>query len=162
MLKRHRMTLPPFARLRPARQRVQGGAMLIEALIAILIFSIGILGIVGLQAAAVQQSSDARYRAQAAELAQQLFGQMWTGDRTATTLQTQYNCTPPCASAGAGYQTWYAQVTATMPGVGSDPSLKPFVSVDSTGIVKMILYWRQPSDQSGSSHQYKVQSQIGQ
>ena len=77
-----------------------GGFVLIEALIAILIFSIGVLGIVGLQATAVQQSSDARYRAQAAELAQQLLGQMWTGDRTAATLQTQYNCTPPATPPG--------------------------------------------------------------
>ena len=49
-----------------ARLRRQGGFMLIEALIAILIFSIGILGIVGLQAAAVNQSTDARYRSEAA------------------------------------------------------------------------------------------------
>ena len=139
-----------------------GGFVLIEALIAILIFSIGVLGIVGLQATAVQQSSDARYRAQAAELAQQLLGQMWTGDRTAATLQTQYNCTPPCASAGAGYTTWSNQVSAALPGVSSDPTLKPFVSVDSTGIVNMIIYWRQPTDDAGTSHQYKVQSQIGQ
>jgi type IV pilus assembly protein PilV len=136
--------------------------MLIEALIAILIFSIGVLGVVGLQATAVQQSSDARYRAQAAELAQQLLGQMWTGDRTAAALQTQYNCTPPCTSPGAGYTTWYSQVSAALPGVSSDASLQPFVSVDSGGIVNMVLYWRQPTDDTGSSHQYKIQSQIGQ
>ncbi|MDB5958650.1 hypothetical protein [Ramlibacter sp.] len=146
----------------PAGPRAQAGVMLLEALIAILIFSVGILGIVGLQATAVQQSSDARYRAQAAELAQQLLGQMWTGDRTATTLQTQYNCTPPCSSPGAGYATWYTQVKNNLPGVASDTNLQPAVIVDSAGIVNMTLYWRQASDQTGSSHQYKVQSQIGQ
>ena len=46
--------------------------------------------------------------------------------------------------------------------MSSDPTLKPFVSVDSTGIVNMIIYWRQPTDDAGTSHQYKVQSQIGQ
>ncbi|MFI4927016.1 MAG: hypothetical protein ACHP7E_04930, partial [Burkholderiales bacterium] len=109
--------------------------MLIEAVIAILIFSIGILGIVGLQATAIQQSSDARYRAQAAELAQQLLGQMWTGDRTAAVLQSQYNCTPPCAGAGTGYQKWNAQVSAALPGVATDANLKPAVTVDSQGVV---------------------------
>jgi len=149
-------------RSRPARRASQAGFMLIEALIAILIFSIGILGIVGLQATAVQQSSDARYRAQAAELAQQLLGQMWTSNRTATSLQTNYNCTPPCSSAGAGYTSWYGQVTAALPGVASDSSLMPYVSVDSSGVVNVTIYWRQPSDDSASKHQYQIQSQIGQ
>jgi type IV pilus assembly protein PilV len=152
-------------RSRPARRAPRGsqaGVMLIEALIAILIFSIGILGIVGLQATAVQQSSDARYRAQAAELAQQLIGQMWTGDRTASTLQTNYNCTPPCSSAGTGYTAWYSQVTAGLPGVASDATLKPAVSVDSAGVVTVTLYWRQPSDDAATSHKYQLQSQIGQ
>ena len=156
------MTSTPSNPLRPGLRRSQSGVMLLEALVAILIFSVGILGIVGLQATAVQQSSDARYRAQAAELAQQLLGQMWIGDRTAATLQTQYNCTPPCSSAGAGYQSWYTQVKNNLPGVSSDTTLQPAVIVDSAGIVNMTLYWRQASDPAGSSHQYKVQSQIGQ
>jgi type IV pilus assembly protein PilV len=156
------MTSSRNAHPRPSGRRSQAGIMLIEALIAILIFSIGILGIVGLQATAVQQSSDARYRSQAAELAQQLLGQMWIGDRTPGTLQTQFNCTPPCASPGAGYQAWYTQVAATLPSVSSDTTLQPAVIVDDTGIVNMTLYWRQPSDTVGASHQYKVQSQIGQ
>jgi type IV pilus assembly protein PilV len=151
-----------LARPQPAARRPQRGMMLIEALIAILIFSVGILGIVGLQATAVQQSGDARYRAQAAELAQQLLGQMWTGDRTAATLQTNYNCTPPCSGAGTPYQTWYAQVSAALPGVATDSNLQPAVSVDAQGIVVMTLYWRQPSDDPASKHQYQVQSQIGQ
>jgi type IV pilus assembly protein PilV len=43
--------------------------MLLEALIAILIFSFGILGLVGLQANAINLSTDAKYRADAALLA---------------------------------------------------------------------------------------------
>ncbi len=51
--------------------------MLLEALISILIFSIGILAIVGLQAASVKMSSDAKYRSDASLLANQLVAQMW-------------------------------------------------------------------------------------
>ena len=154
--------MAPNHSARPRSLHRQGGVMLLEALIAILIFSIGILGIVGLQATAVQQSSDARYRSQAAELAQQLLGQMWIGDRTPATLQTQFNCTPPCSSPGAGYQSWYTQVSAALPGVASDTNLQPAVSVDAAGIVTLTLYWRQPSDDPTAKHQYQVQSQIGQ
>ena len=48
----------------------QSGVMLLEAMIAILIFSLGVLGVVGMQAMAVAASRDAKYRADAALLAE--------------------------------------------------------------------------------------------
>ena len=56
----------------------QAGAYLLEALIGILIFSFGILGIVGLQAQAIRLTNDAEYRAEAVYLANSLISQMWT------------------------------------------------------------------------------------
>ena len=50
-------------------RHAQSGVMLLEALIAILIFSLGILALIGLQATAISQSTDARYRSEAALLA---------------------------------------------------------------------------------------------
>lgn len=58
----------------------QQGMALIEGMIAILIFSIGILAIVGLQAVTLRQSTDAKYRIDASLLANQTLGTMW-GDR---------------------------------------------------------------------------------
>jgi len=60
----------------PSRH-IQRGSMLLEALISILIFSIGILGIVGLQANSIKISSDAKYRSDASLLANQYLGSMW-------------------------------------------------------------------------------------
>ena len=57
---------------------VQQGVVLLESLIAILIFSMGILAVVGLQAAMLKNTSDAKYRADAAFIAQQRLGIMWT------------------------------------------------------------------------------------
>ena len=59
----------------PGRER---GVMLIEALAAILIFSIGILAVVGMQAVAIKDVTSAKYRSEAAFLAQELLAQMWT------------------------------------------------------------------------------------
>jgi len=59
----------------PGRER---GVMLIEALVAILIFSIGILAVVGMQAVAIKDVTAAKYRSEAAFLAQELLAQMWT------------------------------------------------------------------------------------
>lgn len=64
--------------LYPSTQRsAQKGVVLLEALIAILIFSMGILAIAGLQAAMIKNTSDAKYRSDAAFIAQQRIGLMW-------------------------------------------------------------------------------------
>ncbi len=55
----------------------QRGIMLLEGMIAILIFSFGILAIVGLQAVTVKQTADAKYRTDASFLANQSLGLMW-------------------------------------------------------------------------------------
>lgn len=55
----------------------QQGVVLLESLIAILVFSLGVLGIVGLQAAMIKGSSDAKYRSEASYIAQQRIGEMW-------------------------------------------------------------------------------------
>lgn len=58
----------------------QHGAFLLEALVAILIFSIGILGIVGLQATSVRYVGDAQYRGEAAFLVSSYLSKMWAAD----------------------------------------------------------------------------------
>ncbi len=55
----------------------QKGVVLLESLIAILIFSLGILGLVGLQAATIKGTADAKYRAEASYVAQQRIGALW-------------------------------------------------------------------------------------
>jgi type IV pilus assembly protein PilV len=55
----------------------QQGMALIEGLIAVLIFSLGILSIVGLQAVNLKQAADAKYRVDASFLANQTLGMMW-------------------------------------------------------------------------------------
>lgn len=55
----------------------QQGIVLLEALIAILIFSFGILAITGLQGAMIKNTTDSNYRAQASYIVQQQLGGMW-------------------------------------------------------------------------------------
>lgn len=54
----------------------QKGSVLLEALIAILIFSFGILAISGLQGAMMKNTADATYRAEASYIVQQYLGSM--------------------------------------------------------------------------------------
>jgi len=55
----------------------QQGVVIIEAMIAILIFSIGVLGIIGMQASMIKNTADSKYRADASNIAQQRIGQIW-------------------------------------------------------------------------------------
>lgn len=59
-------------------QASQQGVAIIEVMVAILLFSVGVLAVVGLQASMLQNTSDAKYRAEASYIAQQMIGQMWS------------------------------------------------------------------------------------
>lgn len=98
----------------PPRHRPQQGFMLLEVLVALLIFALGVMGLVGLQANAVKQVGDAKYRADAAMLADDLVGQMQVADRSFAALNAAFNSTD-----GTAYAAWKARVTAALPGAAS-------------------------------------------
>lgn len=144
--------------------RQQQGSMILEALIAILLFSMGILAIVGLQAASIRLSTDAKYRSDASLLANQLIGQMWVSDRTAATLQEKFGSASPAASA-VSYATWLANVNATLPGVSGVTATQPTVTVSTAaatlGEVTITLRWKMPGEAASAvAHQYVVTAQI--
>jgi type IV pilus assembly protein PilV len=154
----------------------QSGVMLIEALIALLIFSVGILGIVGMQSAAVQASGDAKYRSDAALLANQLIGRMWVGDRTQATLQAAYQ------TNGAAYQAWAwagaggtgtqaapatGTVMQTLPGITSTSNLPTVVIVPDLGstgtstptsLVTVTVFWQAPRETT--AHKFVALAQV--
>lgn len=73
----------------PASRARQRGALLLEALIGILIFALGILGLVGLQARALGYASDAQYRAEAAYLANSYISKIWADQPSAYATKYQ-------------------------------------------------------------------------
>jgi type IV pilus assembly protein PilV len=66
------------------RQGKQEGFLLIEVLVAILIFSIGILAVVGLQAVMIKGASEARYRTIASFIAEERIAQIWADPNNTT------------------------------------------------------------------------------
>lgn len=133
----------------------QSGVILIEALVAILIFSVGILALVGLQATAIKQSTDARYRTEAAALANELIAEMWVSDRTTATLITNF------ATGGPSYTAWANRVAATLPG-----GIAPTVTIDAAGTaipgrVLVTVQWRAPNEPAGAAaHNYRTSAVI--
>jgi type IV pilus assembly protein PilV len=105
----------------PRRRQLQSGFTLIEVLVSVLIFSFGILGLVGLQANAIKMSTDAQQRAEATFLADQLLARMLIAD-PATAASFAHNptgttaCAPnAAASTNAIVTEWLADVTAAFP-----------------------------------------------
>lgn len=60
-----------------AEKKLQKGAVLLEALVAIVVFSMGVLAIAGLQAVMVTNTTEASMRAEATYIAQRTIGSMW-------------------------------------------------------------------------------------
>ena len=99
--------------------RQQSGIALLEALISVLMLSLGILALVGLQAAMNTNTTDAKYRAEASYLANQLFGQMAVDQVDSATNQSnlpKYAVSAGACSAGyAPCSNWLAQVANRLP-----------------------------------------------
>jgi type IV pilus assembly protein PilV len=83
LMERDTMTMPIAAK------SPQQGVLMIEALVAVLIFSIGVLAIVGLQATMVKNTAEAKFRSEASYIAQARIGQIWADpDNAATFVET--------------------------------------------------------------------------
>ena len=141
--------MSPRPSSRPMRERARaagsvGGMMLIEALLGILIFSVGILGLVGLQAASMRNATDARYRSEAAYLANQIVGRMWIDRGVANANLPNYvltTATTCSASATTALQQWLCEVERTLPGITAVAATRPTITV-ATDTVTVTLRWR--------------------
>lgn len=129
-----RRRLPP-----PPRHQ---GFTLVEVLVAIVVFSFGLLGMVGLQAAAMQANRESRMQNQATALAREL-AEMMRGNKNVAILSTNNpylgefaagsltlaspsyclnaanannGCGSPAAVASAQMTDWLARVDAALPG----------------------------------------------
>ncbi len=154
---------------RPAyAMRGQGGSMLLEAFIAILIFSMGILAIVGMQASAIKHSADAKYRSEASMLANELLGKMWVAlDRTGTSeaqftaarVAMQTNFQGGAGTDGAGYIAWFSEVQATLP---DSSAYAPTVTINPVnGLVTINVLWKAPNEPTAAApRSYLVLAQI--
>jgi type IV pilus assembly protein PilV len=101
----------------------QSGVVLIEAMVAILLFSIGILAVAGLQASMLRNTGDARYRADASYIAQQSIGLLWSN------VDDIDNAMAP--------------LNTSLPGL---PGGQRLVSKDATGKYTVTIGWTAPGE----------------
>ena len=113
---------------RQSRQS-QAGVMLIEALVAILIFSVGVIAVMGMQAVSIEQVSAAKYRTDASYLANQITGQMWTDMPNLANY----------ATAGSAVRaSWDATVAGTLPSGTATITIDPVTH----SLVTVTINWQ--------------------
>ena len=138
---------------RPAPARgEQRGVVLLEALIGILIFSLGILALVAMQSLSISNVSNARYRMEAAFLANEILSSAWVdrGVNGANLPNYQY----PGGNAAA-LVTWVDKVNALMPQAGAYPpsvQVAPIPGVASGRQLTVTVRWRAPDALAPSNH----------
>lgn len=130
--------------MRRAARAKQQGVMLIEALVGILIFSVGILAMIGMQATAMRATIDAKYRSEAGFLANEIIGAMWV-DR----LQLANYATATASCPGAPPCAWTTRVQSLLPqATGANAP-----SIEITGQQATVtVRWQRPGEATVSSH----------
>jgi len=148
-------------------RKLQAGVALIEAMVAILVFSAGILAIVGLLAVSTKNSGDAKYRLDASLLANQLVGQMLGSINRSTTSAQQLTALNNNFSSpnGAAYLAWVNGVNAALPG---STAVAPTVVISATASTSptspsnqavVTINWNAPNEPAGA-HVYTTIAQI--
>jgi type IV pilus assembly protein PilV len=125
---------------RVVRERLRG-AFLLEALVALVVFSVGAVALLGLIANALRASGTAQWRSEAFDIAASTLSRMWTEDPAA--LPARYDA----AASGPGYRALLA-AAMRLPGV-SGVGNAPVVTIDDASgrsRVSVTVYWQAPSE----------------
>ncbi|MED5622209.1 type IV pilus modification PilV family protein [Ideonella sp. BN130291] len=110
--------------------RPQRGVALIEALIGMLIFAFGVMGLVGLQASMTRAQTSSKLRGDATNLASEIIGTMWTDTAN---IAKYGNC-----DTYDRCKAWQDKVAGMLPnGEGA-------TSVSAAGAVQVSLSWQMP------------------
>ncbi len=138
-------------RIRP-KLSILRGSTLVEGLLAVVVFSVALIGLLTLLSAALVDGANAHYRSQASLLSSDLVARMWTGDRSLAGLRARFS------DPNAGeYRDWLQQVQSTLPGVAGAANA-PTVSIGNGRDVTITLGWHAPGE--AGAHQLVVHTRI--
>jgi type IV pilus assembly protein PilV len=111
-----------------AAPRKERGFFLIEAMVAILIFALGILGLVAMGGTAVSSQSDAQYRTEASSLADAIAGEMALGIDRSSDAQKALTLAAFAHQPSPAPTTPSCSFTGTALTLGGAPTVFPLLS----------------------------------
>lgn len=139
----------------------QGGMMLLEALIGILIFSLGVLALVAMQSVSVSSVSNAKYRVEAAFYADEIIAKMWLDSNVGGALPPPplSNINSYAIPGGTNLQmfAWVVKVQSPqgLPGASTYPptiTIRDIVGPTPTKEVTVTVRWKAPDALTPSNH----------
>lgn len=134
---------------RPLRYR---GSVLVEGLMAVLVFSVALVALLLLLSSALRESGNAYLRSHASLLATELIERMWHGDRSLAGLQSRFADTEE-----SEYAQWLADAKRELPGIRAD-ALRPQLTIGADRSVTLVLHWQSPGD--ADAHQLVMHTRI--
>lgn len=146
-----------------SKSKMQRGVGLVEVLIALLVFSIGMLGIASLQVVSRKSSFEAQQRQEAVLLANEIVARMKASGQSLTEINTNYTFntgtthpmpTPPCNTVASNCDAaqiaaldkhiWKKSVEAKALGATSQGLLKAKGCVETVvgeKVIKVVVVW---------------------
>ncbi|MGY4830732.1 type IV pilus modification protein PilV [Sphaerotilaceae bacterium SBD11-9] len=148
---------------RPTRHRRQAGFTLIELLVSFVIFSFGLLGLVGLQTKVVSMNQSSLFRSQASALTDDVFDRMradranavaspsgWATDVTADAASMG----SPATFTGRELQAWKREVEALLPNGAASITVV-------AGVVEVRVQWSDDTrGRDGDTQTFRTISQL--
>lgn len=123
----------------------QAGSILIEALVAILIFSLGVLSLISMQALTINESIHGKYRADAGYLTNEIVGQMMVDKPNVANYAD--GATTPSALRTA----WSTRVAAQLPNGTAT------ITMNGSNVT-VVVAWRNANETTG--HSYRAVAQV--
>jgi len=127
-------------------KRQQRGIALLEAMIAVIILAVGLLGTIGLQARAYSAMNDASLRAEATIASQKAIGLMSTD---VVNLGTYAMST--CASPAAPLVQWCAATIDAIPGAAVNVAVAPAADGNNTAVT-VTIGWQRKAGSTGDAN----------
>ncbi len=131
----------------PLRHKAQGGIAMLEALLAIVILAIGVIGTVGLQARSVAALADAGLRAEAAIAANKLLGVMNTDMANLGSYQVAAGAVPPTRLAA-----WHAETVRLIPGATIAVAVAQGAAAAAPARVAITIGWQRTANSPANNH----------
>jgi hypothetical protein len=134
--------------------------MLLEVLVSALLFSLGCIALLGLQAKMMHHSETDEYRAEAIHFANSYIAKMWASPSKASDFNDEFG------NGGNAFEIFKKSVMDAHTGIPG--ALEPVVNINSnsSSAVKSLnvmvqIQWVDPSDTSGAVHDVTEITTIG-
>lgn len=141
------MTTPRFSRI---ARRAQRGVAMIEAMIAILLLAVGLIGTMALQVKSQAALSEAEMRAEATIAANELIGVMATDLDHLSDYAVVKNATP-----GTRLEAWHEALAARLPNPAFSVAVAPVADTERTAVT-IVIQWRRSDQAQSQQNEHRI------